>query len=126
MNKRLLIIDDDEELCMELKEILGDEGYEVHVAMDGFKATALIERDQYAVIILDLKLPKMNGYQVLETVKRRAPNLKVIVLSGRPMGETALNNTADPEVEKSLQFADAVMNKPVLIPVLVKEIKKYA
>ena len=49
MNKRVLIIDDDEEMCAELSEILSDEGYEVHVALNGSEGKELME-DRKSVV----------------------------------------------------------------------------
>ncbi|MBI4309177.1 MAG: response regulator [Candidatus Omnitrophica bacterium] len=123
----VLIIDDDEELCMELKEILEDEGYKAWVALDGRAGKELMEHNAYAVVILDLKLPELNGYEVLKTAKQAASGPKIIVLSGRPLGDTPLNEPRDrhAEEDKILTLADAVMNKPVPIPLLLDKIKSY-
>ena len=127
MNNRVLIIDDDEEMCMELKEILTDEGYQVRVALDGRSGKELIEKEQYGAVILDLKLPGLNGYEVLKIVKSKAVSPRIIVLSGRPLGENALSVQGDPQMqeEQILKLADAVMNKPVHVPVLIDKVKEY-
>jgi len=126
MDDPILIIDDDEELCMELKEILAEEGYEVYVALDGYKGQELMARRKYRVVILDLKLPKMNGYEVLKTAKSSPDAPHIIILSGRPMGRAAEEyNDQQSEEEKILQLADAVLNKPIPIPLLLSEIKKH-
>lgn len=126
MDDPILIIDDDEELCMELEEILAGEGYEVYVALDGYKGQELMARRKYGVVILDLKLPKMNGYEVLKTAKNNPDAPHIIILSGRPMGKAAEeHNGQQGEEEKVLQLADAVLNKPVPIPLLLNEIKKH-
>ncbi len=127
MNNRVLIIDDDEEMCAELQEILADEGCQVRVALDGRSGKELMEKEQYRVVILDLKLPGLNGYEVLRMTKSNPNSPRVIVLSGRPLGENKLHdrNVLQDEEEKILQLADAVMNKPVLIPVLIGKVKEY-
>ena len=126
MSNRVLIIDDDEEMCMELKEILAREGYEVRVAMDGRAGKDLMECQEHDVVILDLKLPKLDGYGVLKAMKRTPRGPKIIVLSGRPLRNTALiERGIQNEEEKALQMADVILNKPVLIPVLLGKVKQY-
>ena len=128
MNKKLLIIDDDEEMCMELKEIFTDEGYDVSMSFNGRAGKESMERERYDVVILDLKLPELDGYDVLKTAKRAPDAPKIIILSGRPSGETALHEhrKIEDEQEKILQLADAVMSKPVHIPLLLDKVKQYA
>ena len=125
MSKKLLIIDDDEEMCTELKEILTDEGYDVSVSFNGRKGIELMTRERYGVVVLDLKLPELDGYTVLKTVKHSPNAPRIIVLSGRPIN-TALNgpNSLQDEEEKTLNLADAVMNKPVIIPLLLEKIRQ--
>ena len=127
MNNKVLIIDDDEEMCAELTEILTDEGYHVQVALDGRRGKELIEIGEHKTIILDLKLPGLNGYEVLKIAKNHVKKPKVIILSGRPLGEHNLfvRNSFQEEEERILKLADAVMNKPVQIPQLIKKIKEY-
>ncbi len=127
MNKKVLIIDDDEEMCAELKEILTDEGYYVYMALDGNRGKELMEKEEFQVVILDLKLPGLNGYEVLQIVKSKAQGPRVIVLSGRPLGEHNLfvRNNAEKEEERVLQLADAILNKPVHLPVLIEKIQEY-
>ena len=127
INNRVLIIDDDEEMCEELQEILEDEGYEVCVALNGRKGYEFIKSERYVVVILDLKLPELNGYEVLKMAKSHDQALKIIVLSGRPSGEKALHQKTNAELEedKILQLADFVMNKPVLVPELINKVKEF-
>ena len=126
MNKKVLIIDDDEEMCAELTEILSDEGYEVRVALNGSQGKELMEKEWYGAVILDLKLPGLNGYEVLKRAKQKPGRSKIIVLSGRPMA-TALNeaNGSQDKEEEALKLADAVMNKPVAIPLLLDKVRQY-
>ena len=108
--------------------MLHDEGYEVIVAMDGQSGKALMEKDKYGVVILDLKLPGLNGYEVIKAIKKSPVGSPVIVLSGRPMGRAPLDGTKslqEKEEERVLTMADEVLNKPVAIPELMGKVRKY-
>ncbi len=126
MSDCVLIIDDDEEMCAELKEILTDEGYEVRLASDGHQGKEILIKGSYDAVILDLKLPGLNGYQVLKSAREHGCRAKIIVLSGRPLGPTPLNDLQDPaqaEEEKILSQADLVMNKPVDVAALLEKVR---
>lgn len=125
--KNILIIDDDEEMSAELSEILRDEDYFVDVANDGLAGLDLIKKKSYSVVILDLKMPKVDGFQVLENINSKYPGVKVIVLTGSTVGRKVLNigipkETADYQ-QKILKSADAVMNKPFDIEALLSKIE---
>ncbi len=128
--KRILIIDDDEEMCAELGEVLNGEGcFEVEAVFDGDSGRRSIEKNAYDVIILDLKLPKLNGYEVLKNVRQAARPVKVLVLSGRPLSGPLLNqdeNRKKDEEEMILALADAVMNKPFMIDIFLAQVKGLA
>jgi DNA-binding response OmpR family regulator len=122
---KLLLVDDDEELCMELEEVLKEEGFKVDMVFDGQESLRHIQEKQYAIIILDLKLPGLNGYAVLQEIRQMHKPDKVLVLSGRPLGKPLLQEegVSRDEEEKILNLADAVMNKPFMVDDLIKKIK---
>lgn len=128
MDKKVLIIDDDEELCMELKEILNDEGFRVRVAFNGTMGRGLIEEDRYEVIILDLKLPGMSGIDILKMVRKKDVHQKILVFSGKPLGEelSSLPNAEHESTKIIMKMADAVLNKPVAVEVLLSKVKELA
>ena len=126
MNKKILIIDDDEEMCTELKEILSDDGFEVSVASNGTVGSRLMEDDYYGVVILDLKLPGISGIEILKMVRDRNLHQKVLVFSGKPMGEGLhmLPNIEWESTEIIMKMADAVLNKPVSGDILLSKVKE--
>lgn len=79
---RILIVDDDSRLCETGKLLLESQGYEVHVAGDGFEALIALKRSLPDIIISDLSMPNMNGFELLSVVRRRFPTIPVIVISG--------------------------------------------
>jgi CheY-like chemotaxis protein len=127
MNKRVLIIDDDEELCEELNEIFRGEGLDVGIAHNGAVGRDLMERHAYDVVILDLKLPGMRGSEVLKLIKGNEPDQKVIVLSAKPFGQDATypsSSSSLDEDELVFHCADAVMKKPVKVEDLIEKVKE--
>ena len=77
----ILIVDDDRELTSTLCEMLSKDDYDIDVANDGEEALALIQRKKFHVVVLDLKMPKRDGFEVLAFTKRSYPNTKIIVLT---------------------------------------------
>lgn len=123
----ILILDDDEEMCEELSDILRDEGFAVAVQHDGKKGSDMLSRTRFDILLLDVKLPGLDGYQILSTVKSRVPGIKVIVLSGGALTRDPDDKTAAfDEKEKILRRADALMNKPYDIAALVAKIRAFA
>lgn len=125
---KLLLIDDDEELCTELREVLEAEGFNVDIAQDGLQGLQYLQHKQYQMIILDLKLPGLNGYGVLKSVRKAAHPLKVLVLSGRPVGEPLLkeDGVSKDEEEKVLGMADAIISKPFMVDSFIQKVKELS
>lgn len=126
MSRKILIIDDDEMLCEELAEILAGIGYKVKTVFDGREGLAAIRGSHYDLILLDLKMPRMNGIEVLKEIKQGAHAPKVIVLSANHSVNVFLGESVDMPhdyPERILQLADGVMNKPYDVDVLLSRIR---
>lgn len=78
----ILIIDDEKELCNALENVLENEGYDVTFSNDGEKGIKEVENNNPELVLLDLKLPGMNGMEVLKVIKRNDTDLPVIVITG--------------------------------------------
>lgn len=78
---RLLIVDDEENIRFLFKEELEEEGYEVDVASNGFDALEKIKNAVFDLVILDIKMPGMNGIQALNEIKNMNKDLPVILCS---------------------------------------------
>jgi len=90
MNGRILIVDDEEIVIRSCLRILAAENYEVDTSNDGLDALGKIHEKNYDVLILDIKMPKMDGMEVLQRVKEARPDIDVIMITGLHDIETAV------------------------------------
>ncbi|HEX8961020.1 MAG TPA: response regulator, partial [Geobacteraceae bacterium] len=81
MDAKILIIDDDTSLRRVLEFNLQEEGYRVFAAADGEAGLALFDGEQPDLVITDLKMPGISGFQVLAAIKERSPQTPVIVIT---------------------------------------------
>jgi CheY-like chemotaxis protein len=81
---KILLLDDDEQILELYQELLRGlpSQPEVHVSNSGARAIALLESEPFSLLITDLRMPKMDGLQVLAIVRRKYPHLRIIVLTG--------------------------------------------
>lgn len=87
---KILIVDDEKAIRRTLKEILEYEKYEVEEAEDGEIGLSKIEKNNYDVVILDVKMPKKDGLEVLGDMQQKGIDTPVIVLSGHGNTDTAV------------------------------------
>ena len=87
---KILIVDDERAIRNSLKEILSDEGYEVEVAEDGAKAIEMVDKEKYNVIFCDIKMPGMDGTEVLDKFVSDGVDSAIVMISGHGDIETAV------------------------------------
>lgn len=87
---KILIVDDERAIRNSLSEILSDEGYNVEVAEDGPTAIEMAEKERYDVILCDIKMPNMEGTEVLEKLRKDGIDSAIIMISGHGDIETAV------------------------------------
>jgi len=88
--KSILIIDDDESACRMLSLLLGKRGYEMETAGTGKEALEKVRQRFFNVALLDIRLPDMEGVELLEPLKRMHPDIAIIVLTAYASVETAM------------------------------------
>jgi signal transduction histidine kinase/CheY-like chemotaxis protein len=110
---RILLVDDDPRLVAVLSDMLRTEGHEVTTASDGEEALALFDPKAHDVVITDLGMPRINGWEVAERVKTRSPRTAVFILTGWGEGVSA---------DDSSQFVDRVIAKPVSAQSLLEQL----
>ena len=87
---KILVIDDEVAIRKTLKEILEYENHTVDTAKDGFEALDKVKANHYDVILLDIKMPKKDGIEVLESIMKISPETPVIMITGHGTVETAV------------------------------------
>jgi two-component system, NtrC family, nitrogen regulation response regulator NtrX len=89
----ILIVDDEESIRKSLKDILGDEGYEVVTAASGREALDVLAEAQPSLALLDIAMPDMDGIETLRRFKETRPEMQVIMITGHGTIETAVQTT---------------------------------
>lgn len=79
---RILVMEDDVNIARGLAMVLGDENYNVKVANDGQSALDAFKAEDFDLLIADIRLPDMNGMDVIKQVRRHTPETKIIVITG--------------------------------------------
>lgn len=87
---KILIVDDEEVIRQTLVDILEYEDYEIDTAGDGVEAVSKISSNKYDAVLCDIKMPKMDGLEVLETVAPKYPELPIVMISGHGTLDTAV------------------------------------
>ncbi|MBI4040585.1 MAG: sigma-54-dependent Fis family transcriptional regulator [Deltaproteobacteria bacterium] len=109
---KILIVDDEKTLCESFSQILREEGYEADVAFDGEQALDKIQNQIYDVVFCDLRMPKIDGLQVLEKIESVSPQTFFIVMTAYGSRETtleAIHKGAYDYVTKPLVFDDILL-----------------
>jgi diguanylate cyclase (GGDEF)-like protein len=91
VENQVLIIDDDVSILGVVSEVLEDDGYTVMTAGSGEEALDLLRDNQYALVMSDLRLPGINGVEVLEHVKRVSPRTNVIMITSHASLDTSID-----------------------------------
>jgi DNA-binding NtrC family response regulator len=103
-SKKILIVDDNPNMSVLLSDILEIFEYEGSQAEDGEEALEKLSGDEYAMVFTDLRMPKMDGIDLLKAIKNKHPELPVVVITGYSLGET--------QNMLLTQRADGFLNKP--------------
>lgn len=118
----ILIVDDDPGTCTTLKNILLKKGYRISIAHDGEEAVTMTQEKTYDIILIDLKLPTINGLEVYLKIKEIDPKLVAIMMTGyckemTDLVEEALNNDAYTcifkplDIEKLLMLVEEILER---------------
>jgi two-component system cell cycle response regulator len=113
---RILIVEDDENIRKTMKNILQQKGYETDTAKTGQEAEQKAKANFYNLALLDIKLPDMDGTQLLAKLHENTPKMVKIMVTGYPSLENAM--------EALNQGADAYVTKPVKPAKLLALIKE--
>jgi DNA-binding NtrC family response regulator len=125
---RILVVDDDENIRKVLTAILEDEGYDIEAVGTAKEAVEKTKKKFYNLALIDIRLPDMEGIELLTKIKDTTPKMRKIIITGYPTLQNAVdavNRGADAyilkpfEVDKVLQTIEEQLNKQ-------REEKKYS
>jgi DNA-binding response OmpR family regulator len=118
MTRKLLIADDEPNILLSLEYLLRREGYQVSIARDGQEALDAVNRDCPELLLLDVMMPRKNGFEVCQALRadERFASLKILMLTAKGR---------DTDVAKGLALgADAYMTKPFSTKELVDKVRE--
>lgn len=116
--KRILIVDDEPNIVMTLDYALQKNGYEVFIARDGFEALEIADKKVPDLVLMDIMMPDMDGYETFEKLKqnKKLDTTKLIFLSAK-------NKQSD--IDKGLEMgADDYLTKPFSMKKIIKTIEE--
>lgn len=114
----ILVVDDDENFCVNLKDVLSKKNYRVSIAHDGNVAIEKAEKNNFDIILLDMKLPALNGLETYLSIRDFRPNVVVIIITG-------YLKEMDKLVQQALQEdAYTCLEKPIDIDELVSLLER--
>jgi len=90
-HEKILIVDDEQSMCQFLSVLMRREGYEVLTAESGAVALKLLDENSPDAVITDLKMPEMDGIQLLDEIKRRDENIPVIIMTAYASQKSAID-----------------------------------
>ena len=112
--KRILVVEDEKDIQNIIKAFLENAEYKVETADDGLDAINLIQNNNYDLIVLDIMLPKIDGFTVCEMIRKNS-NVPIIILTALTDEESQLKGFD--------KLADDYITKPFSMPVLLKHIE---
>lgn len=117
VKRKVLIVDDNEELCKNMLDILELKGYDVAIAYDGYRAIEAVKKERFDVVVMDVNMPGMSGVDTLKILKQDSPAMAAILM-------TAFANDAffKEGLKKEVDFK--VIQKPVDIDQLLVMLEK--
>ena len=113
---KILVVDDDENIRNTMKAILEDEGYIVDLAATGSEAIKKTQKSTYNIALLDIRLPDIEGVELLKLIKDNVPRTRKIMVTGYPSMQNAIA-----ALNKN---ADAYLIKPIDIENLLNIVKE--
>jgi DNA-binding NtrC family response regulator len=103
----ILVADDDENFCANMKDVLSDKGYRVSTAYDGSMALKQAEKNNFDIILLDLKMPALNGLETYLAIRDIRPDVVAVIVTGY---RQEMSKLAEQAVKKS---AYTCLEKPI-------------
>ena len=103
VNPRILLVDDNRDGLLVRRALLEEAGCTIDIAVNGEEGLKLFEASSFDVVVTNYRMPRMDGIELIQRIRRQNPNARVILLSGfvEPLGLTEENTGADAVIAKS-------------------------
>ena len=101
--KKILIVDDDAYIRDNLFDLLSDEGFKVTVARDGEESLKQLKTRRFDLLITDINMPRMDGIELMQKMKKAGRKERIIVMTGKPAGYKKRKNGDMPPVFSQLR-----------------------
>jgi DNA-binding NtrC family response regulator len=116
----VLVIDDDDELCQSLWDILREQGYRVSLAGNGVQAAQRLKEHDPQVVLIDMKLPLTSGAEIFRLVRKTNPQARTVLITGH-------RREVEREIDEAIrEGADAVCYKPFDVERLLKTVRELS
>ena len=102
LSKRILVVDDEKGIRLLLSEVLTDSGFEVTEACDGQECLDQLAGNSFDLVITDIRMPRLNGIEVMKWMKKAGRKEKIIVITGSP-SDVSLSEADMPPVVTKLR-----------------------
>jgi len=117
--KKILIVEDDRALSQILQIALKSKGYDIDIAFDGLEAIKKLNKNSYNLIILDINLPKLSGFEVAKFVKENEKTRDIPIIMLTALGQ-------DENIKRGYEFGcEDYITKPFNLEYLCLKIQKY-
>jgi len=116
MNRKILVVEDEKQIRIDLSEMLMEAGYDVSHVGSGMEALEKIKKEDYDVVLADIKMPGMSGMELLLEIKRLKPQIRVIMITAFASTKSA--------VEAMKKGASDYISKPFRIDEVEAAVKR--
>jgi len=115
---KLLVVDDEADICDFVRKFFKERHFNVFVAHNGVDALSILSKERPKILLLDIKMPGMNGMETLKAIRERGDDVKVIMI-------TAINDIATAQEAKKCGAAEYI-TKPLVLEQLEKTVLTIA
>jgi DNA-binding response OmpR family regulator len=122
-NRKILVVDDEPDSSTIFRIALEDNGFDVDAFNDSTLALSAFKPNFYDLVVLDIKMPKMNGYQLCEKIKKIDDKVKVCFLTASDVQYTEeIKTSSSSSATTSSTFDITLIRKPVILDELVRKV----
>ena len=120
MTKKILLVDDEPDITFTIKNMLYNTGFEIHTFNDPITSLKLYRRNFYDLVILEIKIPNMDGFELYIKIKEKDPTVKICFLTAIAIFDEE-SRKSRPEVDRIIT-EECFIQKPITTKDLIKKL----